>query len=466
MLPYKGKTLIILLQYMAIIASKGKGFFLIALLAQVFVASTAVNATGAAVAEARQLLAAGHAQEAYSILAPLQSAQAGNPQFDYLLGIAALDIGKPNEAVFALERVLAVEPGNQLARAELARAYFAVRELEASKREFLKLKEQPGVPEPAQRTMDRYLAAIERARAPDAILDTTVSGYVEAFGGYDSNVNSATSASAVAIPAFGGAIARLDPAGVEQSAMVSGVAGGIRVAHPVSRKWSVLAGADALDKETEDEFDVATVGGYTGLSFSQGRQTYTLAAQAEKFLLDKDSFRDAYGGVLQWKYRLTPRDQVSAYVQGTVIEFPEQAIRDATRYVGGLGYTHVFSGNKYTPVVFAGAYGGVHDARQATADFVGYDVYGVRLGGQVQAAADTAIFASAAGEFQRYHGDEPFFLTKREDDRGEFVLGLNYTPLMDWIFSPQVAYIRHYSNITLFDYERTEVLFTARREFK
>ncbi len=62
-------------------------------------------------------------QGAFALLDPLEIARAGESAFDYLLGIAALDSGHVTRAIFALERVLAVQPQNNLARAEIARAY-------------------------------------------------------------------------------------------------------------------------------------------------------------------------------------------------------------------------------------------------------------------------------------------------------------------------------------------------------
>jgi len=51
---------------------------------------------------------------------------AGNLDYDYLLGIAALDSGQPDKASLALERVLAVTPDYVGAGSILARAYFAL----------------------------------------------------------------------------------------------------------------------------------------------------------------------------------------------------------------------------------------------------------------------------------------------------------------------------------------------------
>lgn len=62
--------------------------------------------------EARRLLDGKAAEQAYQLLAPLEDSRAGNPEYDYLLGVAALNAGRPKLAVFAFERVLSVQPGH------------------------------------------------------------------------------------------------------------------------------------------------------------------------------------------------------------------------------------------------------------------------------------------------------------------------------------------------------------------
>src|SRR6185369_18087686 len=73
-------------------------------------------------AEARSMLDAGKAKEAYALLAEQEVAFAGTLEFDYLFGLAALDSHRAKEAVFALERVVAAQPDFPGARMDLARA--------------------------------------------------------------------------------------------------------------------------------------------------------------------------------------------------------------------------------------------------------------------------------------------------------------------------------------------------------
>ena len=74
---------------------------------------------------AKAALAAGDAKQAYADLAPLGNQLSGQPEYDYLLGVAALDSGRIDEAIIAFERVLALIPNHAGAQMDIARAYYA-----------------------------------------------------------------------------------------------------------------------------------------------------------------------------------------------------------------------------------------------------------------------------------------------------------------------------------------------------
>ena len=100
----------------------------------------------AVIDEARELVSSGQTQAAFALLDPLEAERSGDPEFDYLLGFTALDTGHPMRAVFALERVLAVEPTHDLARAEIARAYFIMGERATARKEFQTVRESASAP--------------------------------------------------------------------------------------------------------------------------------------------------------------------------------------------------------------------------------------------------------------------------------------------------------------------------------
>ena len=94
-----------------------------------------VHAQNTLLNQARAHMADGNPQAAYDLLRSQEASLAGDPGFDYLLGIAAMDSGHLTHSVFALERVLAVEPDNLLARAEIARVHLMLGELRTSQQE-------------------------------------------------------------------------------------------------------------------------------------------------------------------------------------------------------------------------------------------------------------------------------------------------------------------------------------------
>ena len=78
----------------------------------------------------------GNAEAAYEQLRGLEDDLSGNVQFDYLLGLAALESGNPQAASFALERALTVDPNFIAARFAMARALYASGTYDLAKAEF------------------------------------------------------------------------------------------------------------------------------------------------------------------------------------------------------------------------------------------------------------------------------------------------------------------------------------------
>ena len=67
-------------------------------------------AAGLDLGKADALMKQGKAAEAYSLLQPFEFEQSGNIKFDYLLGIAALDSGKPDKATLARPSRISAAP--------------------------------------------------------------------------------------------------------------------------------------------------------------------------------------------------------------------------------------------------------------------------------------------------------------------------------------------------------------------
>lgn len=402
---------------------------------------------------ARAALERNDADAAYDVLAPLAATREGDPEFDYLYGIAALDAGRPTEAVFALERVLAVDPTNDVARAEIARAYFLLGERETARQEFETVRDSGQAPDAARQTINRYLALLDRGVVEGEEEGTTVNGYIDVAIGFDSNINSATDQSQVALPLLGNVQFQLTDAAREIENSYGQIAGAVNVTHPLDERFRVIGGARGYNRFTEDPFDTRDLYAYAGLAMVEGKHRFSVAANAENFAVDGDTLRNVFGGFGQWTYSLDDTSRVNFSVQGSVIEYINLPNRDVNRYVGSVGYIKAFN-HPRQPLFFAGAYGGVEDEQNNAFPQFGHDLYGGRVGGSFQIKERLRGFGSVALEQRDYNGPDTIFLTTRDDTQFIANAGIEYEVIPDWRIVPEVTYINNDSNILLNDYDR------------
>jgi tetratricopeptide (TPR) repeat protein len=408
---------------------------------------------------AKRMLEQKQPSQAYELLLPLEPDRAGNPDYDYLLGIAALDSGHRERAIFALERVLAVQPDNALARAEIARAYLAVGEKDTARREFENVKREP-IPAEARATIDRYLSAIAAAET------TQVQGYIELGVGTDSNVNSATSQSQIALPSFGGLIATLNSAALKQGDNFTTVAGGVNFTRKLNDRWSLVGGVagNAKMNQHQDQFDTDTVDGNLGARWAADNDALTLATQLQTFEVDNSRYRDSRGLIGQWQHNLDERRQVTGYVQYAQLRYPTQSIRDANRGIGGVAYAQAFA-SRTSPVLFLSAYGGREKELADGVPHLGHEPWGVRIGGQFKPTEGWTVFGGVNYEHRRYGGPEPIFLVTREDKQTDVRLGASYLMRAGTTLIVQVVDTDNKSNIDLYRFRRQVGTVSVRFDF-
>lgn len=393
----------------------------------------------------------------------MQSERAGEPEYDYLLGLAALDSDHAAESVFAFERFLTLHPENGPARLELARAYYVMGDTKASLQEFKTVKREP-VPQKASQAIQDYLSAINQIVADNEA--TRYRGYVEARAGHDTNANSATSLNQVAIPAFGGAIATLDPGSTRKSDDFAALGAGISVRHPYSAEWALNANADIHQRGYRDvsEYNLGALDAALGLTRTIGVDQFTGALQYQKLNLDHSSYRQTYGVLGQWQHNIDDQRQTTLYGQIMRLDYDTQAIRNANRYVVGTAYSQVFDG-KYLPIVYGGAYLGAEQPLASGVSNLKNDFVGARIGGQLSLSTRMTVSANASFEDRRYDGEEPGFLKRRADLQTDLSVALAYIPTRDWLIRPEISYTRNASNIPFNDFSRVQYLVTVRRNF-
>jgi tetratricopeptide (TPR) repeat protein len=199
--------------------------------------------------QARTLSAAGRADEYIGVV-----------EFDYALGRAALDSGRPDRATLAFGRVLAVDPKHAGASIDMGRAYLALGNREQARAIFgglLALDPPAAVREQLAAYLAQAGGASERR--------TFVSGFVAAIAGHDSNVNAAAAQARVFVPLFGSEV-DLASANVRKADNYAGLSAGLDITHQIDERILLVGGVEAADRSNarESQFDLGAVAARIG----------------------------------------------------------------------------------------------------------------------------------------------------------------------------------------------------------
>lgn len=412
---------------------------------------------------AERLMSENKAAEAYLLLAPFEDKYAGDPRFDYLLGIAALDSGRADRATLAFERVLAVNPNFAGARLDMARAYFQLGDLPRAKTEFETVQQQ-NPPPAARQTVERYLKAIEER---SKIRQTQVTAFAEFGFGHDTNVNNSTASTTVKVPALGNLIFTLDPSNVQRSDNYTTYALGLDVNHILGEGLALYGGVSARQRvnRNADTFDYGSYVAQGGVSYSTQSALFRLGVNAEDFNLDHSPNRKSSGLAGDVRYLLDPANVLLGFAQHNRYRFEQAAltVNDFDQTLVGGGYLRLFADG--ASAITVNAFAGSENAINNRADG-NKDITGLRLGGQYRLRDDIDMYASLGAQLGKYDLVNAAFQTLREDRQYDGVLGLSWRVDRDWTVRPQVLRIRNDSNIQINDYKRTDYSVTVRRDFR
>ncbi len=245
---------------------------------------------------AKKLLAQEKYQQAYTLLEKASLDEAGDPEFDYLLGIAAMRAGQPAQAVFALERAVQTQPNYAAARMELVGAYIAVG-LNEQAQEQLEILKTQNPPPAAQESMARF----------QDILRPRLSGTprpVRLLGlslGYDSNVGS--------YPDMGINLGPISLAVKPTESAFSLLRGTWWQPYKLSEKRRLETTFHAQIRNYQEsdatQFNLGLLHAGVVLNTTMdASNSYDLGLQANKLWLDNTGFRDHFGVSAFWERRL------------------------------------------------------------------------------------------------------------------------------------------------------------------
>ena len=427
--------------------------------------------------DAKQLLAASNPKQAYAILVAKQDQLSGKPDFDYLLGVAALDSGKIDEAIIAFERVLQVAPESADARMDLARAYFTAGSMDLAQANFLELKAS-NPPPAAMAAIEKYLATISDRRAKSA---TGLTVWGESGLGYDSNITGVPADFTAAVAsAFN--ITGINPTGnsIKRKAPFLSAAVGADYNYALSPRWAAFVVGEARGRAYRKENDFNSLSGEArlGVAWTQGAQQIRLTGGYNRFKQDglapgepkPTNDRSTTLVSTDYRFAFNDRQQLNFGVSGTRVKFLSNKIEDFDAVGVSAGFLNAFE-RQGSPVLQINLVYSRDEAVRKLADGVSDKskrITGIRSYFQYS-LSDTLAWFNGVGYTQRR--DTSAFARATETEFGRDRLA-DVTLGLTWRFQPkctmraQWAGSRNDSNIAIYEFRRYEVLSSIRCDYK
>ncbi|MEM0953160.1 MAG: tetratricopeptide repeat protein [Pseudomonadota bacterium] len=405
---------------------------------------------------ARQLVLNGMMQPAFDALSPNELQLAGNPDYDYLYGTAALDTGHPDLAVFALERVLEEKPSFAGARLELARAYFALGNNESARYHFDYLQGQNPPPN-VQAAITSYLRAIDRVAA--AYQPIHIPSFAAGFG-FDSNANASTD-----VEQFLGFV--LDGNNVETDSSFYHATLADYYSRPLTPEMKLLlTGAISQRNYPDASFVNATdVNANVGVEWNFGDTKIIPTVGAAFNWLDGDGNLNRYTSDVAVSHFLNSDWKLLGGLTAAAWRFTDDLdFRDANIYNARAGFEHYLDPASGS-VISAMAMVGIDDTTDSASPFDN-DRWALTVSGSRLVAPRMLMSVNAGARSTEFNG--LFFGEQREDDLLTASLSLQTFdwPGEGWRTIARLAYTDVESTIDLYTYDRAEVGLTFYRAFE
>ena len=413
--------------------------------------------------EVEKLRKQGKAQQAYELALKYRDELEGDVTYDYYYGLAAIDAGKISEGLLALERVVLVTPDNYLARLELGRAYFLLKEDTRARQEF-KTVLAANPPETVANNVKDFIRII---RLRETEYKSSGSAYIEVALGHDTNINSAPADATFFSPLFG--TLSLTGGSLEESDDFLNVNVGGKLSHPFEPGKQLFMGVDVSARyySTDEEFETETWNAYAGVKWRDGENSFGVTGLVQEFELADADNRSLVSFSGSWTRHLNRQTDWKTQLQIAQTRYPSQSVRSSTLYILGTGVTHQY-GLKWSPTVSGNAYIGFEDAQadtEAARAAAQRDFFGVRAALQVLPAKNISLTASLSVEKNHYQGENILTGKTRNEFLYQASVAGRYLVDDNWSLGAGVYYTENDSNTAVNDYDRTRAQVSARYTF-
>lgn len=397
-------------------------------------------------------------EAAYQLAQDMVANRAGEPRFDYFLGLAALHTGNTSEAVFALERATINDPNNIHAMLALGESYLKTGQVAEGKQTLntlLQRRPPKSISVRAQQLL-KYKVSSQRPSS------SNFRAFLDISGGNDSNINSSAEIDSPIITPLLLTVG-LDPNAVAAEDSFTQVT--LAAAGAYQSGITAVAGGISLRDRKNSEFsqyDSTVVTSYAGLNIGNKTHRIHVPVYHQDFNLDGNDYYSTTVTGLGYRYYLDSKSYVSLSVESgnQAYEVLTQLDNKATstiltwkqKFNGGWSKVSAFSG-KQVP----------DDIQTGINDYFERNFSGIAAQVEGNIAKDHALYGTAKYEKSEYgEAFYPSFNEYRDDSYSRYAIGWKWTFYKGTMVRLEYNTTDNNSNIPLQVYERTQYLLGLR----
>ena len=410
--------------------------------------------------EIKVLLEQGKPKEAYELGLKHQD-QLGEARFDYAFGVAAIDSGRVSLGVLSLERVLLVNPGDDLVRLELARGYFNLGELQRARDEFEEVKSHKP-PAGVVNTINIYLDLIKGKEKKQRVNGTL---FAEFGLGYNSNVNTATAVNSIISPIYGPI--QLTGTSKPQPSSFSFLGAGGTVNVPLDTGITSFTSVSTLSQRYSqvEGYDLGVTNALTGVRFEDEKNILKVAAFGTIAKQDEIPVPNTIGGGAQYDRILNARHSVSVAASSNQLTYQSQYnVYNSTLNTGSLGYRVGFPTTKWAPVVALNANVAQQENSQ-NQSYLSRRIAGVAATVFALPSDKWAMNVNVGYSRSNYEGQDLIYLAFRQDALLSVNAALEYKLTKRWSTRAELTYFNNQSNLTLYSFQQATAALKLRYEW-
>ncbi|MCK8107749.1 hypothetical protein MTF64_12765 [Pseudoalteromonas sp. 2CM41L] len=383
----------------------------------------------------------------------------GEPDFDYLLGVSALNSGLSAPAVFAFERVIEAKPQWYEARLYLVKSYIAANNLPAANAQATLLINTDTSPEGVKKAARSLLATSQHKQR---LTERTYDQSIELAYGVDGNVNAGTSEDTILIPNLGEFLLSPESKSTDDNYIKLNYKG--RYFHPIDQRSSFALGVNTdwykFNELSEYDRINTNISGRYQQKINDNTLWY-LQAGITPLLLDGELYRTETSLTSGTSYQFDKQLSVFGALSIGLMNNTFDEKLDNSFYTLNIGASYL--SQKWYQSVSANFKN--ESANIDEGEFNARSISGIYYQINALLSQQWQVSAQTGYQWIEYQDEHPLFLQERSDNLLILSSSLRYLVNKSLALQLALNYQDKTSDISLFEYDRFDTNISASYSF-